>query len=209
MKPFWLLLFLCIFSTAGEAQLGIKAGLNVSSLTQTDELISNKSGRTGWNAGLSYRIPISNALAVQPELIYIERGTEFDIEFNVFTTEVEAEYKYVEIPLLVYLGLGDLPLNIHVGPYFGYLADIEYRFNSVLLDGSVEEVIDDDRDNYNRGDYGFVAGVGLELSRVTVDLRFTRGLQQSENGFDFRSVTFNEEAKNVALQAFVGYLLWD
>lgn len=206
---YFLLFLLSLALTTADAQLGIKAGMNVSSLTQTDELISNKSGRTGWNAGISYRLPISNALAIQPELLYIERGTEFDIEFSIFRTEIESEFKYVEIPVLAYLKLGDLPINVHVGPYFGYLADIEYRFSTILQDGSVEDEIDDNRDDYNRSDYGFVAGVGLQFQRVTIDLRFTRGLQQNDNGFDFRSLTFNEKAKNVSIQGFVGYFLWD
>lgn len=207
-------LLICVLTAATlSAQLGVKGGVNVSTLRLEDEeslRIDNKQGETGWQAGFFYRLQLSDALSIQPELLYVERGSEFEIlnaALSRADASVESETKYVEIPVVARLRLGALPVNIQVGAYGAYLADVEYTFRSGLLDmGS--DLIDDDRDNYNRSDWGFIGGVGVEFLNFTIDLRYTQGWQAMEGAFMFRNVAYLETAKNDALMLNVGYRFW-
>ncbi|MBQ1929179.1 MAG: hypothetical protein II344_00910, partial [Bacteroidales bacterium] len=75
MKRFFLILgiLLCAASFANaKGGFGIKAGLNFQSLD--DISFSNinytLNRKTGWNAGILYKISLPLGFAVQPELMY-------------------------------------------------------------------------------------------------------------------------------------------
>ena len=213
MKPILTLLISLLTTSMIFAQLGIKAGVNASTVRLENELglsVSNKQAATGWQTGLFYRLELSGALAVQPEILYVERGTEFEI-FNVPQSRTEAmvegETKYVEVPVLLMLKLGDLPLNIQAGVYGAYLTDVEYTFTDGLFDVGVQQV-DNNPENYNRSDWGFVGGVGIEFLNVNIDLRYTQGWQPAEGAFQYRNVAYLETARNDALMLNIGYRFW-
>ena len=209
MKQLLTLFFLLLLGATTHAQLGIKAGLNSSTLRidESELSVENKEAATGWQAGLFYRLKLSDALSVQPELLYVERKSGFDVGQSFTSARVEAETKYAEIPVVMLLQLGDLPVNLQVGGYAAYLADVEYRFNSLLSDQGMQEV-DDDREGYNKSDYGFIGGLGVEFLNFTIDLRYTQGFQTQDEGFQYRNVEYLTDAKNVALMLNVGYRFW-
>lgn len=112
-----ILAFICtaLFTIGTNAQgidLGVKAGVNFSSITDASGL----SNRTGFVAGVFVGGKLNDNLGIQGEILYSQQGAEFELgEFNL---------DYVNVPVLVkyYVAQG---LNIQAGPQFGVLVNDE------------------------------------------------------------------------------------
>lgn len=142
-----------------EAQslgLGIKGGLSRTNLAGED------TGPVGYTTGISFgafaTISAGSRLAIQPELLYTEKGTEY--------TGSSDNYTYIEAPLLIRYNLG-LPL----APFKPYL----FAGPSAGLLMSAEIGGDDVKDLYNSTEFAFTVGSGVEFGRFTLDARFQHG----------------------------------
>ncbi|NAW50729.1 outer membrane beta-barrel protein, partial [Elizabethkingia argentiflava] len=62
------------FSQTGP-KFGIKAGMNVSSISK-DQNLSDTKSKVGFNAGGGLNAPISTTLSLQPEVIYNDLGSK-------------------------------------------------------------------------------------------------------------------------------------
>src|SRR5690606_26775511 len=133
-------------ATAG---FGIKGGVNFTNLITKD--IHHNNVLTSFNAGVFAILPLSNFIAVQPELNYSRKGAELVYD-NIFA-EGSAAFKlnYLEVPLLVKVN----PIryfNIHAGPYVAYL--INARVENKSADGTFDFEDNFDNKDFNRLDYG-------------------------------------------------------
>ena len=56
-------------------QFGLKAGMNVSSLSDDATMDDNKS-KIGFNAGVFMNAPLAESFSIQPELLYSQMGNK-------------------------------------------------------------------------------------------------------------------------------------
>ena len=92
-----------------------------------------------------YKIPVKEDwLAIQPELIYIQKGSEFSIE----QVKIDANLEYVEFPVLGVVNFLGGIINVHAGPQFSWLSRVRYIFT----DGNSPQnkLEDDDKSKYNQ-----------------------------------------------------------
>ena len=80
-KNLCLAAFLTLLALPMMAQLGVKAGVNFSSLAFFDDnpLDINQEFITGYQVGLVYHIGIGDKLALQPEAAFYTRGGRAEI----------------------------------------------------------------------------------------------------------------------------------
>ncbi|MEM5566217.1 porin family protein [Psychroserpens sp. AS72] len=131
-------------SDSREVQLGVKGGVNFSTITGDD--LGDLDSRTSFNAGLVAEIPISNRFSFQPEVFYSGQG--FDIrevdQDNAFDTDENVEYQldYIQVPLLLkaYIVKG---LSVEAGPQFGFKIHEEFDFQPNSDGGDIEINSDD------------------------------------------------------------------
>ena len=186
-------------------RFGIKGGANFSSLYTEDDNSNSSNLRSGFNAGLYAKMPITKWIAVQPELYYTTKGSE--VTYNNSFAEGTARFNlnYVELPVLVVVNLSK-NFNVHAGPYVGYLLKGNVTNESTIRLFDFEENIN--RDDYNRLDAGLVAGIGLDIGAIGLGARYSYGLTRVGKERSFLGTTYTfPDAKNSVLNFYISLSL--
>lgn len=156
------LLTTSLFAQTGSG-FGIKAGLNYGGNGDFFESVSMNSENPDQNLGYHIGVfgKIGNKLYVRPELVFTKLKSDYDSgEFDI---------SKLDLPLLV--GLKVLgPINVFAGPSFQYILDTD--FNTL----TIEEV-------ENSFSVGFNFGIGINLNKLGIDLRYERGFSDNEATF--------------------------
>lgn len=167
------LLFTGIYSlnaqmTDGKARLGIKAGINGSSIYD-DAKATDKKTRLGITAGVFAQVPFGKGkFSLRPELLFTTKGGAYD-----FVNGNRSDFKinYIELPIsLEYRMFGFI--NLHAGGYASFLA---------TADGSIEGNLTAlTKANFEEFDFGWHAGAGIDFGGLGLHFRLSRGLQNLE-----------------------------
>ena len=181
MKPLReiLVLMLIVSSFAGTAQdqkarFGIKGGASFANLISND--INDQNMRIGFTGGLIIKSPVSDRVAIQPEILFTNKGTTAQYD-NVFSGDGEFthNFNYLEIPVLGVVNITD-NINLHAGPYIAYMLNASVVNISENSDYNyVEELNEND---FHRFDYGFAAGLGFQVDALGFGLRYSLGMQR-------------------------------
>lgn len=159
MKKIIVLLILLSFifvdkSSAQDLSLGVKAGLNVSSLGGSTDV--GYGSKPGFHAGVVGEIGMSDAFLLQPEVLLSLQGsgnglTGFSNDINLF---------YLHIPVALKYNVWD-ELHIEAGPQL-----------SALLGNN----LDDFALGSNKIDFGLFVGAGYRLNdNFYFQLRYNAG----------------------------------
>lgn len=166
MKKISLVLCAFVFSAAAfaqQAQLGIKAGLNISHLATNDG--SEFGSLAGFHAGLLAHIHVDPNLAVQPELVYSSQGTKY----TVTNGEHDLVLGYLNIPVMLqYMFAGGFRLE--TGPQLGFLTNVNDKFR----DNPTGNFSSDD---FKSVDFSWSAGLGyMGPTGLGIDARYNFGI---------------------------------
>jgi hypothetical protein len=164
---FFILLVTLFTSAVSMAQtatgFGFKGGLNYNANGDYFESISANAKHPDRNVGYHFGIfgKIGNRIYFKPELVYTSTKSEYDSD--------NFKMQKLDAPLLV--GLKVLgPISVFGGPSLQYILDTEF-------DGiSINNVKDDFT-------VGLNFGIGLNLNKVGIDLRYERGFSDNEATF--------------------------
>jgi len=167
------MMFFSFFAFNGIAQegngFGLKGGLNYNANGDYFDAIANASrepDRTiGYHVGVFGRF--GGRFYFRPELVYTNIGSEYDNQ--------DFEMQKLDAPLLVGVKVIG-PLSVFGGPSLQYILDTE--FDGVSID-NVE----------NDFSLGLNFGIGLNLGKIGVDLRYERGFSDNEATFINRNLT--------------------
>ena len=176
MKKVILVVFLALgLSQVSNAQIdfGIKAGINYNNNGEdafkdaTNDIAEGASAKTGYHAGIWFRgkLPILG-LYLRPEIIY----TEVKSEFEVLARTEDYNFKKLDVPVLVgkkILGFA----HVFVGPSFQYILEDKIDFSNLSTD------------EFNKFTVGMQFGAGVEFDNIGIDVRWERGLTNSEAKF--------------------------
>lgn len=128
-------------------------------------------------------------------MLYVNRGAEY----GVAGITVEEDLNYIDIPVLFKYKPLEI-LNVYAGPQASFFLNGKYEYGN-------EGVGFDDRDDFEKLDYGFVVGAGLEFGALFVDARYSLGLNNSLKDREIGDVVLeDEDAKNNGVQVSVGFL---
>ena len=194
-KIFFTLTILASFLAAGAAQaqtrIGLKAGPQIATIDGKN--VDDSEFVWGYNVGGMLRTTIAPGVFLQPELLFVLKGT------GDTNTPDNLTMSYVEVPIMAKVMLGEA-FNLQFGPYASLL-------------------INSKKGHDNRGDYlnNFDYGVGLGLGytfidRITLDLRYMYGLNEVyeddiKNALDLPQEVKDDEGGNRVLQLSIGYLI--
>jgi hypothetical protein len=190
MKKISLIAF-AIFTTASlfaqDAKFGLKAGLNVSTLSNTNG--SEYGSKVGFNAGALAHIHLSPSWSLQPEVVYSAQGTKY----TVGETEHALNLGYINIPLQLQYNF-DNGFRLQTGPQVGFLTNVNDKVN-----GAETQIFT--TDDFKSVDFSWTAGLGyLTYSGFGVDARYNFGLSDiNDNGVN--------RLRNNVFQVGVFYLL--
>ncbi|GAA0727177.1 hypothetical protein GCM10009430_34960 [Aquimarina litoralis] len=170
-----LLILFSSFTIIGQDKglnFGVKAGLNYgdngkiefTDLTNAGNnlLSENADDRVGYHIGVFLRGDITDNFYLKPELQYTQNNSSYS--FN--NRELDYDLKKLDLPILagVYL-LG--PLHVFGGPSLQY-----------IIDNNLEDVrLSDVKNEFT---VGVQFGVGLQIKRLNIDLRYERGISENQ-----------------------------
>lgn len=161
-------------SADAQVRLGVKAGMNFSSINNIDlsALKATMDSRTGFQLGLalSAKIPILG-IGVQPELLYSSRSTHIEPDFlrsdsNGIDQKVDVNMHYFEVPINFQIGLDLILLRpyLMISPFFGYTIS-----NNIKLDGIKHDI---DWDDLNRWSSGIGIGAGIDIWKLQLSAKY-------------------------------------
>jgi len=222
MKKTLLLLTAILGVNTTNAQLKVKAGTNISSITgSTNVRVSpNKNytfdfnertkSKTGFYAGLGYELFISDNFSVTPELIYNQMGANGKMVQNQKST---FEQDYLSLPIFFEYKLID-NLRFGLGLQINQLIQSKSKEEIVRTMPFTEEEITETTGSKNseffkKTNYGLTAGASYTfLKNFSVEARYYFGISNIYNEdklpkMDGAVATAN--AKNQSIQIGLAY----
>lgn len=166
---------------AQDVVVGAKGGLTFANISTDDPDLSSADTRNGLVGGLFLQIGIGEILALQPEVLYAQKG--FSEEED--GVDLTAEFDYIEIPLLLKARLGG-ESSVRPGLYAGPVISFESSCSISGEDGGVSVDLDCDLAEFEfedriTTDLGVAFGGELQFDIgqsvvALVDARYALGL---------------------------------
>lgn len=146
--------------------LGLKAGANFTSLRSNGNYFDS-STKAGFLAGAWARVGVLG-FHIQPELYYTSKNTSL----NRGNTSEDVKFSTVDVPVLLgtKIGLGPIGARIQAGPLFSFIVD---KDNVTSFGSEVD---------YKKNFAAIVGGVGVDISKLSLDLRYEAGLGNINRG---------------------------
>ncbi len=185
---------------AQDISFGIKTGVQsanvkVPGFINDLSVLPNFKPITTINTGIVSEISFNKNFAVQPELVYTQKGFKIKEDFGLDLFNVPlplgatalTKFNYVEMPLLAKVKFGNESVNFYMvaGPTFGYAfsGKLDTRARVLVEIDLFETAIDLDAVGYERWEVGGMAGAGVSIgtgngSQLFFDVRYSQGFTQ-------------------------------
>jgi hypothetical protein len=185
MKNMMIALCMLTISYAANAQydpafrFGIKAGANLSNINGSNDLSLSPGGNAfdfrdndnrslGFAGGVFFRF--GKTLYIQPEILLSQKGGKFNVyEDGVLNDgKVDVRFSNFDVPVLFGVRIAKF-VRMNVGP----MASLRLNKNGKISD-SFDDVTGENSgaEFKNRLAFGYQAGVGLDLGRLSLDVRY-------------------------------------
>ena len=187
------------FVCAGPLSGGPKLGMNLTNLYGSD--VEESGFKSGVCLGAFMTFNISSVFAIQPELLYTQKGDKYEDEDEFFgTLKAWTMLDYLEIPILAKFSIptkGKVTPNLFFGPAVAFKTRSKGRLE---IEGLSVEV---DIEDVSGVDLGLALGAGVGIvagpGEVVVDARYTLGLTSVD------ASEWDMDVKNAAISILVGY----
>ncbi|UTN06120.1 PorT family protein [Flavobacterium bizetiae] len=200
-----LFLSVTVMAQTEKVKLGVKAGLNLSSLS-FDESELNSSNKTGFTAGIMVEIPLAKNFSLQPELLYSQQGTkssfsDSDVTNSHYKSTIDLNYLNIPVMLKYYVLKG---LSVQAGPQIGILLKANNKYQDNFLGYENHESFD--LKDYATGlDTSVNFGLGYQFKdKFYTDARYNLSYSNVFKEGDVGHF-INNDMKNRVFQITVGY----
>jgi hypothetical protein len=210
-KIFLVSLVMLLAVSVAFSQFGIKGGINLGTFGGADKswdmgnnVKLDPTSRLGLTGGISYRIGLIAGFAIQPEVMYIQKGAIYTISGSqgIYTAESKTTYKfdYIDIPILVKFNL-PIPVfspYIEGGVSYGILLSAKNKDEETSnVPGETSSSVEKDiKDEVTKNDLSYIIGVGFDLLIFEIDARYVIGTKRLHKD-DPATTTIDENAAKV------------
>jgi hypothetical protein len=167
---------------AQDVVVGAKGGLSFANISTDEPDLASSDSRNGFLAGLFLEIGLGEIFALQPEVLYAQKGFA-DQEEGV---EVTAEFDYIDIPLLLKARFGAdgrVRPGLYAGPVISFESSCSLTGEDVGVSVDVDCDIDEIEGLADRKTTDFAIAFGGEIQFDVsdnvvglVDARYALGL---------------------------------
>jgi hypothetical protein len=179
--------------------VGIKAGINIANLYDTQGEDFSNSAKIGLAAGAFLSIPIGPYLGFQPEVIYSQKGYKGSGSISLASYKYTRNVDYLDIPLL--LQIKPSPnITIVAGPLFSFLLHKRVNFESGTI--TVEQQTQIRNNNIRKNMMGATAGLDISFRPVIISGRVGMDLQHNKGD----GTSSDPRYKNVWIQTTLGFV---
>ncbi len=168
MKKLILTLALVVVTVGASAQvtLGPRIALTSTNLDLREEVANVQSGDAefGFQYGLFARVKVPIiGLYIQPELLF----SKAESSITSGAQNVDLSFNRIDVPIMIGGKIG--PLRINAGPSLSFLTSAE---------SDVAGLVTDIKDNYSSTNVGFQAGIGVDILKFAIDLKYEGSLSE-------------------------------
>lgn len=158
MKKVLLVGAVALFGAVNAQTFGVKAGLNIASLSNFED----SKAKIGFNGGVFMNAPLAASFSIQPEVIYNAKGAKYDD-----AVDVNMNLDYISAPVMFqYQATPEFYLE--AGPEFSFLMSGKLKAEDESLDI---------KDELNSFDFGIGLGAGYFFtSNIGVTARYVAGV---------------------------------
>jgi hypothetical protein len=178
------LVILSLFATvmvSAQVRLGIRGGVNVSQLKSSDEITTGDYKITipnyamlGYHVGLVSQIQLFR-LYIQPEALYTVTRNDINI-YDLNSADPDnadpTTQKLNRLDFPVMLGFKSKVFKAGIGPVVTFL---------ISDDSDLEKITDYDL-KLNKASIGFQAGIGFDINKLAIDLKYEGSLSKLGDG---------------------------
>lgn len=188
-----------VAGSANAQTLAVKAGLNISNITQDatfkpdDELFAGG----GFMVGAQIRRAVNRVFQLQIEGLFIQKGNTLRNGSEAPDLDDTIVINYIEVPVLARFAVmqwGKNAVSIHGGPTFAFRAGTMETNNGWDVVTPLK---------LKRFDMGLAIGAQVELTKLIIGARYTVGVSNifadDPDAYGFSRM------KNQALTVFAGY----
>jgi opacity protein-like surface antigen len=204
MKLHKLLLLIILSPAIVNAQLGLKAGLNFTNVTNVSSV--NNQSSSGFNAGIFFSTPYNRVIGSKTELVFSRQG--YNYETGSVSGKVNLDY--IMLPTYVCINITKY-FQIQVGMQFGYLMNA-VADSTTKIPGGISGSINGALSFYNRFTYSVGGGVevhpvkGLLVgARLNVSLNNLYKMPDMSGSVTAPSFSSDVNIKSNLLQLYIGW----
>ena len=193
------LVFTSSVVSAQTVDWGIKGGVIFADVPNASALFEDEGAvdlgyRVGFTAGGFVGIGLNSAVAIQPEVLFSQKGFKGKGEDPFDNVKFEFQVDYIDVPVLIRVGPSS-------GRGFQVLAGPSFNFN-IRAKGAAEGEPDEDlKDDIEPFEFGLVVGAGFYGSVLIVEGRYQEGLT---NVAKSTFIDDDESYRNRSFAALVG-----
>ena len=179
--------------------VGVIGGVSFANLNGSDKdnLFPGiaRSGRTGFLVGAMLDVPLG-IVSIRPEAFYVQKG----VRFSDSTGEVGFNLDYIEIPVLVVVGIpaGSIKVEFFAGPQVSFQTKCDV--NSTPAGEPTVTIPCSDLLEIESTDFGIIVGGGVAISNFMAQV----ALDYSLSTLDAEADPF--DIKNQAIYALIGWM---
>jgi hypothetical protein len=147
----------------------------------------------GWHAGVFARVGLSS-LYIQPEILISQSGGGINIDSAGTVTKGTLTFSNLDVPIMIGYKFAKI-LRVNAGPVFSY-----------MLSNKASDNVRNWDQKYKTGTIGYQAGIGLDISKILIDLKYQGNLSKLGDSVTIpgTSQSFNTDMKNSQIILSVG-----
>ena len=158
-----------------------------NSVSNGKALLEIKDATLNWQLGLFARLKLIG-FYIQPEAMFSRTNSELKYE------DVTGEVKISKLDVPVMIGKRFFKVfRVNAGPVF-----------SIKLSQSIKSAADEISSNYKNTTVGLQYGIGVDVSKISIDLRVEKGLQSISDDLKIAGETFSTDQRLDQVMLAVG-----
>jgi len=153
---------------------GVKAGVTLGDIPNLDQVLAitevGTSQRIGFAVGGFLMVRWTNGFAIQPEVLYTQKGVKIDVSGDLGQARVKTDF--LDVPILARYTIGKgVRGYLFAGPSLDF--KLSAKIKADVLGASQEEDISSDVKSF---EFAVVVGGGVELGPILLEARWSEGL---------------------------------
>jgi len=155
---------------------GVKAGVTLGDIPNLDQVLDitdvGTSQRIGFAAGGFLMVRWTNGFAIQPEVLYTQKGVKIDVSGGSDVGQARVKADFLDVPILARYTIGKgVRGYLFAGPSLDF--KLNAKIKADVLGASQEEDISSDVKSF---EFALVVGGGVELGPILLEARWSEGL---------------------------------